>query len=106
MEELALSLCRFGGRLAACGEGILFERGCVRHRSILNYELLFTVGAGARKPPPRALAKAMSSTKPLRRSDVDCSRAARSASSTIRTRSEEHTSELHSLMRISYADFC
>src|SRR3546814_20255892 len=73
--------------LAACGEGILFERGCVRHRSILNYELLFAVGAGARKPPPRALAKAMSSTKPLRRSDVDCSRGARGASSTIQRES-------------------
>src|SRR3546814_6707769 len=55
-EESALSLCRFGGRLAACGEGILFERGCVRHRSILSYALLLAVGAGARTPTPRALA--------------------------------------------------
>src|SRR3546814_8456863 len=41
-----------------------------------------------------------------RSSRRDVQRACRTRSRTVLARSEEHTSELQSLMRISYADFC
>src|SRR3546814_1767662 len=42
----------------------------------------------------------------LKEREQNCSRRCADPASTLRLRSEEHTSELQSLMRISYAVFC
>src|SRR3546814_9612972 len=55
-------------------------------------------------PPERANGRYPSSSSTIRSSRDSC--AARVPPLPIRVRSEEHTSELQSLMRISYAVFC
>src|SRR3546814_5829749 len=44
--------------------------------------------------------------KPVRAGEAELKTNPRARSATLRVRSEEHTSELQSLMRISYAVFC
>src|SRR3546814_5963985 len=65
-------------------------------------------GRSARRTTPEMIARSLSSITP----DFDASATIRCSSSAVtrfsesRLRSEEHTSELQSLMRISYAVFC
>src|SRR3546814_3015874 len=66
---------------------------------------LATAAAGCPRPPPGTARTPASA--PARRSRGQASNpAARPAPRSPRPRSEEHTSELQSLMRISYAVFC
>src|SRR3546814_14057598 len=61
-------------------------------------------GAPARHHPPRHVARRH--RIPLERRPPNRDRMSRPDQQTATTRSEEHTSELQSLMRISYAVFC
>src|SRR3546814_1101136 len=55
---------------------------------------------------PRPKARLVLRTASMRRVQFSSELASRACASTFRARSEEHTSELQSLMRISYAVFC
>src|SRR3546814_6285621 len=69
-------------------------------RSLIARPLLRRIAASSIVMPG---AGAVQASKKRQASDVSAARAAKAAR---RARSEEHTSELQSLMRISYAVFC
>src|SRR3546814_1789385 len=75
-----------------------------RTDTLFPYTTLFRSGARAsRTSPPRTfITSANSESRRPRAPD----RASPRSAANVRNRSEEHTSELQSLMRISYAVFC
>src|SRR3546814_2348140 len=71
-----------------------------RTDTLFPYTTLF------RSPGPAGHARATRLPRPCRGSRTRCPGRHRSGGRSGRPRSEEHTSELQSLMRISYAVFC
>src|SRR3546814_3441117 len=69
-----------------------------RTDTLFPYTTLFRSCGGRRSPRPRRRGARAGQTRRARRPDA--------RSDVGRARSEEHTSELQSLMRISYAVFC
>src|SRR3546814_2763291 len=65
-----------------------------------------TTPRGNRKPPPPALPTAIRASVPLPLVSAQLVLSSQRCQAPTHERSEEHTSELQSLLRISYAVFC
>src|SRR3546814_10293168 len=95
---------------------VIFTTGCVTARPLAHFNLLFStlchearMGSGAkdmRAERDRFVAFAFSAADLMLEIAGDGSVLFVSGAARLLTRSEEHTSELQSLMRISYAVFC
>src|SRR3546814_1000768 len=94
IRDWSSDVCSFRSRIAEPPRAPLGEIGSeVVRRQCLQHVRIDRAAAMLRQK----------AAKPLRRRDIGASRMLRPA---LFVRSEEHTSELQSLMRISYAVFC
>src|SRR3546814_4923253 len=77
-----------------------------RTDTLFPYTTLFRSGEAADDAGDHAVAARAAKRCGVAHGDPQCAENSWTASTSTRTRSEEHTSELQSLMRISYAVFC